>query len=172
MLTEHFASDSTLRQRFEREAKAISSLNHPNICTLFDVGTQDGVEFVVMEYLEGETLAERLARGRLPFADALHYAIQMTDALEAAHERGIIHRDFKPANVVLTAHGAVKLLDFGIAKILEGDVAEPAPALTVVRGSQGPVLGTPDYMSPEQAQGSFVTGAPTSGRSVACCSRC
>jgi Tol biopolymer transport system component/predicted Ser/Thr protein kinase len=151
-----FASDSTLRQRFESEAKAISSLNHPHICTLHDVGSKDGVEFLVMEYLEGETLAERLAQQPLAPAEILRYAIEMADALDAAHERGIIHRDFKPANVMLTPDGVVKLLDFGIAKIATNlQASGSSQDLTVVTSGEGPkpLIGTPNYMSPEQVRG-------------------
>ncbi len=152
------AADPELRQRFEREAKAISSLNHPRICTLHDIGCHDGVDFLVMEYLEGETLAQRLTQGALPLAQALRYAIEMADALEAAHERGIVHRDFKPGNVTLTA-GGVKLLDFGIAKLVTAPgVGDVSQTLTAVRTgmTQRGVIGTVNYMSPEQARGAPV----------------
>jgi serine/threonine protein kinase len=151
ILAHPFAADATSRQRFEREAKAISSLNHPHICTLYDVGSHDGLEFLVMEHLEGETLSERLGQRALPLAETLRCAIEMADALEAAHERGIIHRDFKPANVMLTSDGAVKLLDFGIAKAATGLAgASSSEALTIVTKGAGPVplIGTPNYMSP------------------------
>ena len=156
ILPQHFAADPKLRQRFEREAKAISSLNHPHICTLYDVGSQDGLDFLVMEHLEGETLAERLAQRPQPLAETLRCAIEMADALEAAHERGIIHRDFKPANVMLTPDGAVKLLDFGIAKLATNlGATGSGQDLTVVTKGEGPapVIGTPNYMSPEQVRG-------------------
>ena len=104
------------RERFEREARTISSLNHPNICALYDVGRQDGIDFLVMEYLEGDTLAKRLEHGAMDRPSLIRCAIEITDALGAAHRRGVIHRDLKPTNVVLTASGA-KLLDFGIAKL-------------------------------------------------------
>ena len=103
------------RQRFEREARAISSLSHPHICALYDVGQQDDVDFIVMEYLEGETLAARLGRGPLPLADALRYGVEIAEGLDEAHRHGVVHRDLKPANVMLTRNGA-KLLDFGVAK--------------------------------------------------------
>ena len=103
------------RQRFEREARAVAALSHPHICTLYDVGQQDGTDFLVMEFLDGETLAARLARGKLPLDQALQYGIQIADALAAAHKAGIVHRDLKPANMMLTKSGA-KLLDFGLAK--------------------------------------------------------
>ena len=116
VLPEHVASDPDLKQRFDREAKTISSLNHPHICTLHDVGRQDGIAFLVMEYLEGETLAQRLTHGALPFDQALQIAMQMADALDKAHRSGIVHRDLKPGNIMLTKGGA-KLLDFGLAKL-------------------------------------------------------
>jgi serine/threonine-protein kinase len=158
ILPARIASDPKLKQRFEREAKAISSLNHPHICTLYDVGSQGGVEFLVMEYVEGSTLAERLLQGPVPLEEALRYAIAMADALEAAHARGIVHRDFKPANVSLTKGGGVKLLDFGIAKIRTGSspAEPPGQPLTLVSNETilpGAVIGTVNYMSPEQARG-------------------
>src|SRR5579872_4526788 len=112
ILPEHLSSNSQSRERFEREAKAISSLSHPHICPLYDVGHQDGVDFLVMEYLEGETLASRVKKGPLPLDQALRYAIQITDALDTAHKHAVIHRDLKPGNIMLTKSGA-KLLDFG-----------------------------------------------------------
>ena len=115
VLPEHVASDPDLKQRFEREAKTISSLNHPHICTLYDIGSQDGIDFLVMEYLEGDTLAQRLEKGALPLDQALRVAIEIADALDKAHRQGITHRDLKPGNIMLTQTGA-KLLDFGLAK--------------------------------------------------------
>ena len=115
VLPAHLASNPELRERLERETRTVSSLNHPHICTLYDIGEQDGVRFLVMEYLEGETLADRLAKGALPFNDALRYAIEIADALDKAHRKGVIHRDLKPGNIMLTKSGA-KLLDFGLAK--------------------------------------------------------
>ena len=116
VLPAHVASDPDLKQRFEREAKTISSLNHPHICTLYDIGEQDGVDFLVMEYLEGDTLAQRLQKGALPLDQALKVAIEIADALDKAHRQGIVHRDLKPGNIMLTKAGA-KLLDFGLAKL-------------------------------------------------------
>ena len=116
VLPAHVASDPDLRQRFEREARAIAALNHPHICTLNDIGQQDGVDFLVMEYLDGETLARHLEKGPLPIDRALQYAMQIADALDKAHCLGITHRDLKPANVMLTKAGT-KLLDFGLAKL-------------------------------------------------------
>jgi Tol biopolymer transport system component len=137
------------RTRFEREARAISQLNHPHICTLHDVGSQDGIQYLVMEHLEGETLQSRLAKGPLSFEPALQCAIQIADALDQAHRHGITHRDLKPGNVMLTTSGA-KLLDFGLARFRarEGAVADSA-ALT----REGALVGTVAYMSPEQLEG-------------------
>src|SRR5262245_9561796 len=115
VLPSHVSGDPALRERFEREARAVASLNHPHICTLHDVGHQDGTDYLVLEYLEGQTLADRLAKGALPLDQALQIAIQIADALDKAHRAGIIHRDLKPGNIMLTKSGA-KLLDFGLAK--------------------------------------------------------
>src|SRR6266508_3583882 len=118
VLPSHLSTSPEVRQRFEREAKTISSLSHPHICALYDVGNQDGVEFLVMEYLEGETLSERLAKGPLSLEQTLRFGIEIADALDKAHRQGIVHRDLKPGNVMLTKSG-VKLLDFGLAKVLQ-----------------------------------------------------
>src|SRR5512132_1974395 len=115
VLPSHLSVSAEVRQRFEREAKTVSQLSHPHICALYDVGNQDGVEFLVMEYLEGETLSERLAKGPLAFDQVLRYGIEIADALDKAHRQGIAHRDLKPGNVMLTK-SRVKLLDFGLAK--------------------------------------------------------
>ncbi len=125
ILPDHLADRAELRDRFEREAKTISSLNHPHICTLYDVGHQDGTDFLVMEYLEGETLAARLVKGPLPLDQVLKYAIEIADALDKAHRKGITHRDLKPGNIMLTKSGA-KLLDFGLAKLTQQE--SPAAA--------------------------------------------
>ncbi|MDP9263726.1 MAG: serine/threonine protein kinase, partial [Acidobacteriota bacterium] len=116
VLPQHLSDKPELKQRLEREAKSISNLSHPNICTLYDVGEQDGSAFLVLEFLEGETLEQRLTRGPLPAEQVLRLAIEITDALEKAHKQGIIHRDLKPSNVMLTKSGA-KLMDFGLAKL-------------------------------------------------------
>lgn len=115
ILPPELSRDTALKQRFEREARAISSLSHPHICTLHDVGHQDGIDYLVMEYLEGSTLADRLSKGPLPLEDMLRSALEMVSALDRAHRQGIVHRDLKPGNVMLTKAGA-KLLDFGLAK--------------------------------------------------------
>jgi len=115
VLPAHLTSDPDLRQRFEREARTISSLNHPHICALYDVGHHDGTDYLVMEFLEGETLADRLQRGRVPLDQVLKIGTEIADALDKAHAQGIVHRDLKPANIMLTKSGA-KLMDFGLAK--------------------------------------------------------
>ena len=158
VLPDHLSSPEAL-QRFEREAKTISQLSHPHICALYDVGHQDGVEYLVMEFLEGETLADRLGRGSLPVEQAAKYGIQIAEALDRAHRAGVVHRDLKPANVMLTKTG-VKLLDFGLAKLAEspaGGVTGLSMQLTTPHGSNltaaGTILGTFQYMAPEQLEG-------------------
>src|SRR3982074_1330470 len=116
VLPTHLADRSELRERFEREARTIASLNHPHICTLYDIGHQDEIDYLVMEYLEGETLAQRLLKGSLPLEQVLQYAIEIADALDKAHRKGVTHRDLKPGNIMLTKTGT-KLLDFGLAKV-------------------------------------------------------
>jgi eukaryotic-like serine/threonine-protein kinase len=154
VLPPDLTADPAARQRFEREARAVAALSHPHICTLHDIGQQDGTDYLVMEYLDGETLAQRLARGRLPVDQALQYGLQIADALAAAHRAGIVHRDLKPGNVMLTKSGA-KLLDFGLAK----PSAQIAGLGVTQLATQGPLtgagtlLGTLQYMAPEQLQG-------------------
>ena len=168
VLPAHLSSNPDLRQRMEREARSISSLNHPNICTLHDIGSQDGADFLVMEHLEGETLADRLHRGAMPIEEALQTAIKIADALDKAHARGIVHRDLKPANIMITKNGP-KLMDFGLAKpapgLSSGSNASPltpsTPTMSVaaLSGSASPltqkgtVVGTFQYMAPEVLQG-------------------
>jgi eukaryotic-like serine/threonine-protein kinase len=153
VLPDSLAHDAQLRLRFEREARTISSLNHPNICTLYDVGRDDDSEFLVMELLEGETLADRLVSGPLPLTDVLRYGAEIASALDRAHRAGVIHRDLKPANVMLTRSGA-KLLDFGLAK--SGSVMVPADDATQHKPltREGTIVGTFQYMAPEQLEGS------------------
>jgi len=146
------ANDLHFRERFEREARAVSSLNHPNICVLHDIGNEGGVAYLVMECLEGESLAARLERGALPVPEALRCAIEIASALDAAHRRGVVHRDLKPGNIMLTKAGA-KLLDFGLAKMnaLQASAAEHTATITVT--TEGSLVGTFQYMSPEQLEG-------------------
>jgi Tol biopolymer transport system component/predicted Ser/Thr protein kinase len=155
VLPEHLSSNPQLRERFDREAKAISSLSHPHICPLYDVGHQDGVDFLVMEYLEGETLAHRLRKGALAPEQVLQYAIQITDALDTAHKHGVIHRDLKPGNIMLVKTGA-KLLDFGLAKMRSAEAAAGmtgALTQTTPLTGEGTIVGTLQYMAPEQLEG-------------------
>jgi len=156
VLPEHVASDPDLRQRFTREAKAISSLNHPHICTLYDVGEHEGASFLVMEHLEGDTLAARLTQGPLPTAQVLRYAAEIADALDKAHRQGITHRDLKPGNIMLTTSGT-KLLDFGLAKLRPpgtiGAEAFSAATQSAPLTGRSTILGTPQYMAPEQLEG-------------------
>src|SRR6202163_2030767 len=152
VLPPHLADSSELRERFEREARAISSLSHPHICTLYDVGHQDGTNYLVMEYLEGETVAQRLEKGALPLDQAIRCAIEIADALDSAHRQGITHRDLKPGNIMLTKGGA-KLLDFGLAKsgapgMAEADLST-LPTMPPNLTAQGTILGTFQYMAPE-----------------------
>src|SRR5262245_21372763 len=154
VLPQHFSGDPQMKQRFEREAQTIAGLNHPHICTLHDVGQHEGILFLVMEYLEGETLAGRLQRGALPLEELLRVSIEVADALDKAHRQGVTHRDLKPANVMLTKTGA-KLLDFGLAKLKQEE--QPANVSTLPTRNdvtaQGAILGTLQYMAPEQLEG-------------------
>ncbi len=164
ILAARVAANSDLHQRFEREARAISSLNHPHICGLYDVGQSDGVDFLIMEYVEGETLASRLKRGPIPTPQLLTIAAEIADALDKAHRSGIVHRDLKPGNIMLTKSGA-KLLDFGLAKPLATTVGASANSVPVFSAavtiaspdspltSAGMIVGTMHYMSPEQIEG-------------------
>ena len=163
ILPEHIALEPDARARFDREAKTISQLQHPNICTLHDVGVSGGMSYLVMEYLDGETLADRLKKGALPVADAVDYAIEIAEALDNAHRKGIVHRDLKPGNVMLVRGGGgqsvCKLLDFGLAKLAPSR-AGVEPGLTVAASSRaapltasGTILGTFQYMAPEQIEG-------------------
>jgi serine/threonine protein kinase len=159
VLPAHLSSDPVRKKRFEREAKTISALNHPNICVLHDIGQQDGLDYLVMECVEGESLARRLERGPLPFEQTLRYGMQIADALDKAHRSGVVHRDLKPGNIMLTPSGA-KLLDFGLAKpaapLTSSDAltaGRPAPVT-----EEGTIVGTFQYMSPEQVQGKELDG--------------
>jgi serine/threonine-protein kinase len=159
VLPVEFADDPERLRRFEREARATAALSHPNILEVHDVGTFEGVPYLVEELLEGESLKERIERGALPASEAIGVAVQIARGLAAAHEKGIVHRDLKPANVFLTKHGAVKILDFGLAKLVESVAAGGADTLThAPTGATefGRVLGTVAYMAPEQARGMAV----------------
>src|ERR1700675_2365725 len=168
VLAAHLSSSAELKQRMEREGRAISSLNHPHICQLYDIGSQNGTDYLVMEFLEGETLAERLRKGPVPLAEILKIGIAVAEALAVAHRHGIVHRDLKPGNIMLTLSGA-KLMDFGLAKPLgvqptaSGSGSAP-PSFTAAATMSGPsplspltsagsIIGTIQYMSPEQIEG-------------------
>src|SRR6202023_860470 len=159
ILPAQLSSDRVRKQRFDREAKTISSLNHPHICVLHDVGHQDGIVYLVMECIEGETLAKRLEKGPMPLEQILKYGMQLADALDKAHRSGVVHRDLKPGNIMLTPSGA-KLLDLGLAK-----PATPVAMLATLTGAapqkspvtqEGTIVGTFQYMSPEQVEGKEV----------------
>ena len=156
VLPSHLTNNAKLKQRFEREAKVISSLTHPNICTLHDIGHQDGVDYLVMELIEGDTLARRIAKGALPLEDLLRVGAEIASALDKAHRAGIVHRDLKPGNIMLTKSGA-KLLDFGLAKNTPGQSGLPAApdAVTITKPltREGSIVGTFQYMAPEQLEG-------------------
>ena len=163
VLPAHMAGVGEARQRFEREARAVSALNHSRICTLFDIGSENGTDYLVMEFVEGETLAARLQRGAMPLAEALQAAIQIADALDKAHRAGIVHRDLKPGNIML-APGGVKVLDFGLAKVVpKASAAAALPSATPTQletrtaaaplTGVGAILGTLQYMAPEQLEG-------------------
>ncbi len=158
VLPTHLAENAEAKSRFDREAKTISSLNHPNICTLHDVGHQDGVDYLVMELLDGETLADRLKKGALPTEQVLRYGVELCEGLERAHKSGVIHRDLKPGNIMLTKAGA-KLMDFGLAKANAAAVAASGSSMTMPAHTSHPltaagsVVGTFQYMAPEQVEG-------------------
>src|SRR5688572_7277263 len=168
-LPEDLVRDHEALERFEREARAASALNHANICTVHDIGwtaPPDRQPFIVMERLEGETLKHRIARGAVPGPQVINIAVQLADALAAAHEKGIVHRDLKPANIFVTARDEAKILDFGIAKLATGgrfdvgsaDVTSSTPAQAAHLTRPGLTVGTIAYMSPEQALGGDVDG--------------
>src|SRR5262245_53999195 len=160
ILPEVFSEDPERLARFEREAKLLASLNHPNIDVIHGLHHAQGVRFLAMELVQGEDLAQRLQRGAMPLEEAIAVARQIADALEAAHESGVVHRDLKPANIQITPEGKVKVLDFGLAKAFESDSASGSPSLSPTVTSAGTragmILGTAAYMSPEQARGRSV----------------
>src|ERR1700677_3366817 len=165
ILASHLSSSPELKQRMEREGRAISSLNHPHICQLYDIGSQDGTDYLVMELLDGETVAERIRKGALPLSEVLKIGAEVAAALDFAHRAGIVHRDLKPANIMLTKSGA-KLMDFGLAKPfgMTASASGAAPSFTAVATmtglspaspltTAGSIVGTIQYMSPEQIEG-------------------
>ena len=165
--------DDTSRARFEREARAVAALNHPHVCAVYDVGVDSGTDYIVMELLEGETLAKRLDSGPLPLEDALRYAGQVASALDAAHRAGIVHRDLKPGNIMLTRAGA-KLLDFGLATRAGTPPAAGAVLATTATGLSVPgvVMGTWPTWRPNRSSGSPPTLARTCSPSASCSTKC
>jgi len=159
-LPAEFAQDADRLARFEREAKLLASLNHPNIASIHGFEKDNGTHFLIMELVEGDTLADRIGRGAIPTEESLKLALQIAVALKAAHEKGVIHRDLKPANIKVTDENSVKVLDFGLAKAFAGEEAEQSPSnsptLSMQATQQGVILGTAAYMSPEQAKGRVV----------------
>src|SRR5215475_8133468 len=157
VLPDEFSRDVDRLSRFQREAELLASLNHPNIAAIYDFEEAGGFRYLVLELVEGETLGERLRRGPIPASEVLGIAQQIVDALEAAHEKGVIHRDLKPANVKITPDGKMKVLDFGLAKAMEAKPSNPnlshSPTLSNLATNAGIILGTAAYMSPEQANG-------------------
>jgi serine/threonine protein kinase len=152
VLPDRLAADPAALERFEREARAVAALSHPNILGIYDLGRHDGSTYAVMELLVGETLRERLAEGALPQRKALEYGLQTAHGLAAAHEKGIVHRDLKPENIFITTDGRLKILDFGLAKVaVSTDDETKSP--TVAATEPGTVMGTVGYMSPEQVRG-------------------
>src|SRR5579862_8111357 len=157
ILPTELANDPDLRARFEREARAIAALDHPHICAIYDVGQSDGIDFLVMQYLEGESLAERLKKGPLPVDQVFRIAAEIASALDKAHRHGIVHRDLKPGNIMLTKAGS-KLLDFGLAKLRgsAGPISMSGLTQLATAGpgtAKGTLLGTVNYMAPEQVEG-------------------
>ncbi len=157
ILAVHLSQSAEAKSRFDREARAISSLSHPNICPLYDVGEQDGISYLVMEYLEGETLANRLLKGPLPLQQVFKVGAEVCEGLERAHRSGVVHRDLKPSNIMLTKTGA-KLMDFGLAKPAAATIAAGSSSASLATMSrpltvEGTIVGTFQYMSPEQVEG-------------------
>src|SRR5262249_6463267 len=155
ILPDEFSRDDDRVSRFQREAAVLASLNHPNLATIYDLQEASGSRYLVLEVVEGETLADRIARGAIPVEEAFDIAKTICEALEAAHEKGIIHRDLKPAKVKITPDGKVKVLDFGLAKAMETAPVDPnlsnSPTLSMAATNAGVIVGTAAYMSPEQS---------------------
>jgi len=160
VLPGEFARDADRVARFQREAKLLATLNHPNIAAIYGLEEAGGANFLVLELVEGETLADQIKKGPIPVEESLKLVLQITEALEAAHEKGVIHRDLKPANIKVTSDGRVKVLDFGLAKAFAGEQEDlnlsNSPTLSDAATQQGVILGTATYMSPEQARGKAV----------------
>jgi len=154
ILPDEFSRDPDRVSRFEREAEVLASLNHPNIAAIYDLQEANGARFLVLELVEGETLAERIKRGPIPVDESLNIAKNICEALEAAHEKGVVHRDLKPANVKITPDGKVKVLDFGLAKAFETEASKAnlsqSPTLSMAATNAGVILGTAAYMSQDR----------------------
>src|SRR5579872_3820547 len=159
ILRESTVAHAERQARFERESRAVAALNHPNIVSIFDIGSEDGVVFIVSELVEGESLRDRIGRGQVPVRELLKIAVQIADGIAAAHSAGIVHRDLKPENIMLTPEGRVKILDFGLA-LHRSAVAAAGESVTMNQTTPGTILGTVNYMSPEQARGA-VAGPPS-----------
>ena len=157
VLADRISHDLDLRQRFEREARTLASLSHPHICAIFDAGLQGDIDYLVMEFLDGQTLAQKLETGPLPLRETIRIALQIVDALDKAHSRGIVHRDLKPSNVMMIGWDA-KLLDFGLAKLKQPEHSDTDSSLSTCaeHTALGVVLGTVQYMAPEQLEGKNV----------------
>ena len=160
VLPDHLSADPVARSRFVREGQALAALSHPNLVAIYDVGTENGVSFAVMELVNGETLRSTLMSGRLPARRVIDYAAQIARGLSAAHDKGLVHRDLKPANIIVAADGHVKILDFGLAKTVDAGSDVRADADTAVQTDPGMIMGTVGYMAPEQVRG-LVTDART-----------
>src|SRR5205809_2568458 len=168
LLPERFTGDAERLKRFQQEARAVVGLNHPNILTIYEIGEDHSTHYIASELIEGETLRQRLLRGRMEVSDAVDVATQVASALAAAHEAGIVHRDINPGNIMLRRDGYVKVLDFGIAKLAESAFAEATAdgtgSMTLAETNLGSILGTVRYMSPEQARGAPVDNGTATWR--------
>ncbi len=176
VLPASFLRDSERMARFQREAEVLASLDHPNVGPIYGIVDSEDSRGLVLALIEGPTLADQIALGPLPMEDALSIANQIIEALEYAHDRGVVHRDLKPANIKITPEGVVKVLDFGLAKVLEDEPPKSSlansPTMTLGHTRAGVILGTAAYMSPEQAIGRPVDKRSESSRSAPCCTRC